>query len=193
MLPATALLDPPSKVVIPRLSSQSANGSTAKSANESKSPILLSDSDGQGHKISPQAHELWKGVQHRMLFSPCDDNKSVPQLIDTCQKICEKLRQSTMPDALSLVSDMRRLEEAEPDNNAADESHRPNKAALTTVGLLVHGLTVANIVVGGPAYAAMRLSPGDIIINVDGQEVTEDTFPDAVVGCDVPVFEGRIH
>jgi S1-C subfamily serine protease len=35
----------------------------------------------------------------------------------------------------------------------------------------VHGLTVANIVVGGPAYAAMRLSPGDIIINVDAQDV----------------------
>ncbi len=185
MLPATALLDPPSKVVIPRLSSQSANGSPAKSAKAS--------GDGQGHKISNQAHELWNRVQHHMLFSPCDDNKSVPQLIDTCQKICEKLRQSTMPDALSLTSDMRRLEESEPDNNAADESHRRNKAALTTVGLLVHGLTVASIVVGGPAYAAMRLSPGDIIINVDGQEVTEDTFPDAVVGCDVPVFEGRIH
>lgn len=184
MLPATALLDPPSKVLIPRLSSQS---------KESESPILLSDGDGQGHKISNQAHELWNGVKHHMLFSPCDDNKSVPQLIDTCQKICEKLRQSTMPDVLSLMSDMPRLEESEPDNNAADESHRRNKAALTTVGLLVHGLTVANIVVGGPAYAAMRLSPGDIIINVDGQEVTEDTFPDAVVGCDVPVFEGRIH
>ncbi len=57
----------------------------------------------------------------------------------------------------------------------------------TTVGLMVDGLTIDNIVIGGPAHNSGELNRGDRIVAVDFQSVTEDTLPDLLIGEDVPL------
>lgn len=51
---------------------------------------------------------------------------------------------------------------------------------------MLNGLTINNMVEGGPAYKSKQLEKGDIILSVDGQDVTLESCPDALIGNDVP-------
>ena len=48
------------------------------------------------------------------------------------------------------------------------------------------GLTIDQMVEGGPAHNSGLLEPGDELLKVDGKDVTEDTFPSIVIGSDTP-------
>ena len=43
--------------------------------------------------------------------------------------------------------------------------------------------------VGGPAYSSAELQRGDTILRVDGDDVTAATFPQKIVGSDIPGSE----
>ena len=60
-------------------------------------------------------------------------------------------------------------------------------SAKTTVGLMMNGLVINNMVVGGPAYASAELQRGDTVLRVDGQPVTAGNFSEAILGSDIPV------
>ena len=59
------------------------------------------------------------------------------------------------------------------------------------MGLMMNGLVISNMVVGGPAYSCAELHRGDVIVKVDGVDVAEDTFTNAVIGEDIPVLFGK--
>ena len=50
---------------------------------------------------------------------------------------------------------------------------------------MLHGLVIDQMVEGGPAHKSKQLEPGDVILKVDGKDVTEDTFPTMVTGSDM--------
>lgn len=45
---------------------------------------------------------------------------------------------------------------------------------------------ISELVPGGPAHCCGELNPGDKILRVDGESVTEDTISIKLVGCDTP-------
>lgn len=51
---------------------------------------------------------------------------------------------------------------------------------------MLNDLTIDNMVIGGPAYKCKQLERGDVIQKVDGVEVDEDNFQQALVGNDLP-------
>jgi C-terminal processing protease CtpA/Prc len=57
---------------------------------------------------------------------------------------------------------------------------------LWQVGLVLNGLQITDIVVGGPAYTCKQLDRGDLILKVDGKDVTLQGSRDALIGCDLP-------
>lgn len=61
-----------------------------------------------------------------------------------------------------------------------------NFAAASTVGLMFVGLTIEDMVVGGPAFNSQELERGDTLLAVDGQVVSEATIAEAILGSDVP-------
>ena len=51
---------------------------------------------------------------------------------------------------------------------------------------MLNELTINNMVEGGPAFNCRQLDKGDIILKVDGEEVTLESCPEALIGSDMP-------
>jgi len=51
---------------------------------------------------------------------------------------------------------------------------------------MLNGATINNMVEAGPAFNSKQLDKGDVILKVDGEEVTLDSCPDALIGNDMP-------
>lgn len=51
---------------------------------------------------------------------------------------------------------------------------------------MLHDNTINNVLEGGPAHLSGRLARGDVIVAVDGNDVTADSAAEALVGCDTP-------
>ncbi len=54
------------------------------------------------------------------------------------------------------------------------------------VGIMINGLTVDNLLVGGPAYSSKKMGQGDVILQVDSVNATEQNIRDLLVGNDTP-------
>jgi hypothetical protein len=54
------------------------------------------------------------------------------------------------------------------------------------VGIMIHGTTIENTVMGGPAYNSHQIERGDVILKIDGKTATSDNVKDLLVGKDVP-------
>jgi C-terminal processing protease CtpA/Prc len=54
------------------------------------------------------------------------------------------------------------------------------------MGILLNELTIDIMVEGGPAFRCKQLDHGDVILRVDGEEVTLESCPQALIGCDIP-------
>jgi C-terminal processing protease CtpA/Prc len=52
--------------------------------------------------------------------------------------------------------------------------------------MMLHGNTIDIMVEGGPAFRCKQLDHGDFILRVDGEEVTLESCPQALIGCDIP-------
>jgi hypothetical protein len=109
---------------------------------------------------------------------PRREDHSMQELMETCESICTTLKAEISADLLSVKPSKHRLDL--PSRGTTD-------GVLATVGLVTQGLVVENMVVGGPAYTCAELDRGDIVTKVDGIDVTEETFPRAVIGVDLPV------
>eukprot|EP00961_Rhodomonas_salina_P032270 435208-Rhodomonas_salina.1 len=59
-------------------------------------------------------------------------------------------------------------------------------SSRATVGMMLTGTTIDNMVVGGPADTCKELKKGDVIITVDGNEVDEDNVVTFLRGSDIP-------
>ncbi len=57
---------------------------------------------------------------------------------------------------------------------------------FSQVGLVLQGNVIDSTVVGGPAYTSMRLGRGDILLQVDGEEATDQNIGVLQVGNDRP-------
>ena len=51
---------------------------------------------------------------------------------------------------------------------------------------MLHGVVIDHMIEGGPAHKSNQLEPGDVVLKVDGKDVTEDTLPGMVIGSDMP-------
>lgn len=60
-------------------------------------------------------------------------------------------------------------------------------ASKATVGLMLSGVRIENLVIGGPAYVSGKLDKGDEIIRIDGAECeTIERLHALLRGSDVP-------
>ena len=51
---------------------------------------------------------------------------------------------------------------------------------------MVHGNAITYVIDGGPAERCKQLDRGDLILKVDGKDVTLEGSRDALIGCDLP-------
>ena len=51
---------------------------------------------------------------------------------------------------------------------------------------MLHGNAIDIMVEGGPAFRCKQLDHGDVILKVDGEDVTLESCPQALIGCDIP-------
>ena len=54
------------------------------------------------------------------------------------------------------------------------------------IGVILNGNTVIDTVVGGPGYNSRQLTPGDVILKIDGIPVSPSNINSAMVGRDMP-------
>jgi hypothetical protein len=59
-------------------------------------------------------------------------------------------------------------------------------ASKATVGLMLDGCAIDNLLIGGPGHNCGALKKGDIIVAVDNQPVDSDNVLDSIVGSDTP-------
>jgi hypothetical protein len=57
---------------------------------------------------------------------------------------------------------------------------------FSQVGLVLQGTVIESTIVGGLAYMSMCLRRGDILLQVDGQEATDQNIGILLVGIDRP-------
>jgi S1-C subfamily serine protease len=69
---------------------------------------------------------------------------------------------------------------------AAQQLLSTSVCEYTQIGIMLCGMTIEQMVWGGPAHNSGQLEPGDQILKVDGKDVTEDTFPSVVMAVDTP-------
>jgi C-terminal processing protease CtpA/Prc len=62
----------------------------------------------------------------------------------------------------------------------------PNYFPLNQIGIVLRGCVISELVPGGPAHCCGELNPGDKILRVDGEHVTEDTISLKLIGSDTP-------
>ena len=67
-----------------------------------------------------------------------------------------------------------------PPSSGADFSSR------STVGLLLNGTTIDQMVVGGPAFNSGQLHQHDTIIAIDGKPITAESIQAHLIGSDAP-------
>jgi len=63
---------------------------------------------------------------------------------------------------------------------------------LSTVGIMLTGCKIDNLLIGGPACNSAQLDKGDVILTIDGISVLDDNIHDLLVGEDLPGSTVRI-
>jgi len=100
---------------------------------------------------------------------------SMQEFLQDCERICAEFKKSLAADILSLNA-----------KRYHQEDWSPIRTVVSTIGVMMNGLSVQTMILGSPAYICHRLDCRAQIVKVDG--VTPDTFAQAVIGCDVPVM-----
>jgi hypothetical protein len=55
-----------------------------------------------------------------------------------------------------------------------------------SVGLVLNGMVIDDLVVGGPAFLTGQLEPGDVIVQANNQPITAENIHAALIGDDIP-------
>jgi hypothetical protein len=93
------------------------------------------------------------------------------ELIRSCNATCQ-----AFVDIIS--KDVLKVQKSQPTLEAG--------ASKSTVGLMLEGCKIDNMLIGGPAHNSGELDKGDLIIAVDDVPVTPDTVHQRLLGKDVP-------
>ena len=59
-------------------------------------------------------------------------------------------------------------------------------SSMSTVGIMLTGCQVDNLLIGGPACNSGQLEKGDLVVSIDGNEVTDENIHGLLVGEDKP-------
>ena len=51
---------------------------------------------------------------------------------------------------------------------------------------MLNGVAVDKLFAGGPAFCSQKVSHGDVVLKVDGEDVSRDNVIDAIIGNDEP-------
>ena len=141
-------------------------------------PLL---SPGSGNMFEPAAGRSHHSVSRVLLnTSPTKepnflrDVGDIKVQKDSCLFLCGELREILSVNQFMLT----------------ESSHVCSSETFTsrcTVGIMLHGTKVENTLIGGPSYGL--LEKGDIIVRIDGQDVTESNVYAKLKGCDLPGTE----
>jgi len=102
--------------------------------------------------------------------APLQRHPEGKDIVGYCEFLCTLLEEAVSNDVLSVPCD----------------SISSGFNTKSTVGMMLVGMSIDNMVVGGPAYNCQRLNKGDILLKVDDEEVSLHDFHERLVGCDVP-------
>ena len=105
----------------------------------------------------------------------CAITEDIESHLQECYKMCVELEHGLWKDKLDV-----------PARTVTSPTARGTSEFRSTIGLLIEGVTISNIMVGGPAYRCKHFDKGDTILQVDGRHVSEESAARALIGCDVP-------
>jgi hypothetical protein len=99
----------------------------------------------------------------------------LPVLSECCVSLCsavlKKLQETDLQELTNTTT---------PENSGTRFSTR------STVGIMFNGLTIDNMVVGGPAYNSGQLEQGDVVLQIDHAPITAEGLLPALIGSDIP-------
>ena len=104
------------------------------------------------------------------------EKEAVARQLDKSAEMCEEV--------LAELARLRNGSSLACSGRIARRGSQEQHATRATVGLILIGRQVFGVLPGGPASVA-GITRGDILLMVDGMEVTNETARDAVVGDDV--------
>jgi hypothetical protein len=120
-------------------------------------------------------HETGDQNRYSPAVDTLDDQISRADVL-TCEAtlaICSELTDTLQKDCF--------VESVEEEDSWQDPSQ-----PRSTVGILLNGLVIDDIVLGGPAFNAEQIDKGDTILRVDDIDVTAETVQRALIGTDKP-------
>ena len=119
----------------------------------------------------PTSHSLYQtqGPFYVILERHRVGRESVTELHRTCKTLCSNL--------IELLSALVFEKEAQQTTVGASKA---------TVGLMLDGCAIDNVLIGGPAHSSGALRKGDIIVAVDKNLVSKDNVLASIVGSDTP-------
>eukprot|EP00960_Hanusia_phi_P045431 757239-Hanusia_phi.AAC.1 len=130
---------------------------------------LDADSKNTREEIKSPATE--NPINPAMKFSLCSEDfqNSLDSIEDQCSKLNTILERPVLDTETEMFSS--------------------NFKTRSTVGIMLTGCIIENLVVGGPAYNCQKLNRGDKIIKVDDKLVNSDNVATELVGSDQPGSE----
>lgn len=137
-----------------------------RSANSKTTPILqFSQRSAGGGKKSAAKRQ---GAPHE-LFS-LDLPEGAGSLVEGCKSVCSKLEKSLNAEILAVPS----------------STISAGFTTRATVGMMLVGTKLDNMVVGAPAFNSQKLRKGDQLLKVDDTDVEGEDLHDLLIGSDVP-------
>ena len=109
-----------------------------------------------------------RGRNVKDLLPQFDDTDE--SLVEACKRVCGKLEEVLRADVLSV-----------PSNTIS-----AGFATKSTVGMMLVGSKIDNMVIGGPAYNSQKLSKGDVLLKVDDLKVDDERLHEMLIGQDIP-------
>ena len=103
------------------------------------------------------------------LFAPPNTSATVVE----CKRLCKGLDKVLGSDVFNVLS-------------VPAYAVSAGFSSKATVGLMLVGVKIENMVVGGPAHTSCRLSKGDVLLKVDDVEVDSENLHAMLIGSDVP-------
>jgi hypothetical protein len=101
-----------------------------------------------------------------------NNNPEGKDVVGYCEFLCTLVEEAISNDVLSVPVD--------------SISSGLGFQSRTTVGMLLVGMSIDNMVVGGPAYNCQQLNKGDLLMRVDDEEVGLHDIHEKLVGSDIP-------
>ena len=117
---------------------------------------------------SESANDIRRTITFANSISDASPASWKDECLDVCERLRKRISQGCSPYAPEMVSTL-------------------FGQRKTTVGIMVDGLTIDNMVIGGPAYNSGQLDRGDLIVAVDFKSVSEESLQDLLVGPDIPL------